>query len=150
MSLLRSEEIASRLSKIRAELPATAQLVAVSKFHPADYVIKAYEAHQRIFGESRVQELVGKWEALHESYPDIAWHFIGPLQTNKVKYIASFIAMIESVTSERLLREICRQADRVSGSSINGRRVIPVLLELHVAQEETKSGFSRDELFALL
>lgn len=150
MSLLRSEEIASRLSKIRAELPATAQLVAVSKFHPADYVIKAYEAHQRIFGESRVQELVGKWEALHESYPDIAWHFIGPLQTNKVKYIAPFIAMIESVTSERLLREICRQADRVRGSSINGRRIIPVLLELHVAQEETKSGFSRDELFALL
>ena len=86
---------------------------------------------------------MGKWERLHEAYPDIVWHFIGPLQTNKVKYIAPFISMIESVTSERLLREICRQAQRVG-------RTIPVLLELHVAQEETKSGFTRSELLELL
>nr|WP_314636398.1 YggS family pyridoxal phosphate-dependent enzyme [uncultured Porphyromonas sp.] len=143
MSPLPSEVIASRLESIRAGLPSSARLVAVSKFHPADYVVSAYEAGQRLFGESRVQELVGKWERLHEAYPDIVWHFIGPLQTNKVKYIAPFISMIESVTSERLLREICRQAQRVG-------RTIPVLLELHVAQEETKSGFARSELLELL
>ena len=143
MSPLPSEVIASRLESIRAGLPSSARLVAVSKFHPADYVVKAYEAGQRLFGESRVQELVAKWESLHEAYPDIVWHFIGPLQTNKVKYIAPFISMIESVTSERLLREICRQAQRVG-------RTIPILLELHVAQEETKSGFTRSELLELL
>ena len=121
MSPLPSEVIASRLESIRAGLPSSARLVAVSKFHPADYVVSAYEAGQRLFGESRVQELVGKWERLHEAYPDIVWHFIGPLQTNKVKYIAPFISMIESVTSERLLREICRQAQWVG-------RTIPVLL----------------------
>nr|WP_313965743.1 YggS family pyridoxal phosphate-dependent enzyme [uncultured Porphyromonas sp.] len=143
MKPLSSEDISQRLASIQESLTPSARLVAVSKFHPASYVEMAYEAGQRIFGESRVQELVDKWERLHESYPDIVWHFIGPLQTNKVKYIAPFISMIESVTSERLLAEICRQAQRVG-------RTLPILLEVHVAEEETKSGFTPDEIRALV
>ena len=143
MKPLSSEDISQRLASIQESLTPSARLVAVSKFHPASYVEMAYEAGQRIFGESRVQELVDKWERLRESYPDIVWHFIGPLQTNKVKYIAPFISMIESVTSERLLAEICRQAQRVG-------RTIPILLEVHVAEEETKSGFTPDEIWALV
>lgn len=143
MKPLRSEDIAERLDKIRSTLTGGARLVAVSKFHPAEYIEIAHAAGQRLFGESRVQELVEKWEGLRERYPDLVWHFIGPLQTNKVKYIAPFIHMIESVTSERLLLEICRQAQRVG-------RTIPILLEVHVAREETKSGFSPDELRELL
>lgn len=143
MKPLSSEDISQRLASIQESLTPSARLVAVSKFHPASYVEMAYEAGQRIFGESRVQELVDKWERLHQSYPDIVWHFIGPLQTNKVKYIAPFISMIESVTSERLLSEICRQAQRVG-------RTIPILLEVHVAEEETKSGFTPDEIRALV
>jgi len=143
MKPLSSEDISERLALIHESLTPSARLVAVSKFHPASYVEMAYEAGQRIFGESRVQELVDKWERLHQSYPDIVWHFIGPLQTNKVKYIAPFISMIESVTSERLLAEVCRQAQRVG-------RTIPILLEVHVAEEETKSGFTPDEIRALV
>ena len=143
MKPLSSEDISQRLASIQESLTPSARLVAVSKFHPASYVEMAYEAGQRIFGESRVQELVDKWERLDQSYPDIVWHFIGPLQTNKVKYIAPFISMIESVTSERLLSEICRQAQRVG-------RTIPILLEVHVAEEETKSGFTPDEIRALV
>ena len=143
MKPLSSEDISQRLASIQESLTPSARLVAVSKFHPASYVEMAYEAGQRIFGESRVQELVDKWGRLHQSYPDIVWHFIGPLQTNKVKYIAPFISMIESVTSERLLAEICRQAQRVG-------RTIPILLEVHVAEEETKSGFTPDEIRALV
>lgn len=143
MKPLRSEDIAERLDKIRSTLTGGARLVAVSKFHPAEYIEMAHAAGQRLFGESRVQELVEKWEGLRERYPDLIWHFIGPLQTNKVKYIAPFIHMIESVTSERLLLEICRQAQRVG-------RTIPILLEVYVAREETKSGFSPDELRELL
>ena len=143
MKPLSSEDISQRLASIQESLTPSARLVAVSKFHPASYVEMAYEAGQRIFGESRVQELVDKWGRLHQSYPDIVWHFIGPLQTNKVKYIAPFISMIESVTSERLLSEICRQAQRVG-------RTIPILLEVHVAEEETKSGFTPDEIRALV
>lgn len=143
MKPLSSEDISQRLASIQESLTPSARLVAVSKFHPASYVEMAYEAGQRIFGESRVQELVDKWERLHQSYPDIVWHFIGPLQTNKVKYIAPFISMIESVTSERLLAEICRQAQRVG-------RTIPILLEVYVAEEETKSGFTPDEIRALV
>ena len=143
MKPLSSEDISQRLASIQESLTPIAWLVAVSKFHPASYVEMAYEVGQRIFGESRVQELVDKWERLHQSYPDIVWHFIGPLQTNKVKYIAPFISMIESVTSERLLSEICRQAQRVG-------RTIPILLEVHIAEEETKSGFTPDEIQALV
>lgn len=143
MKPLSSEDISQRLASIQESLTPSARLVAVSKFHSASYVEMAYEAGQRIFGESRVQELVDKWERLRESYPDIVWHFIGPLQTNKVKHIAPFISMIESVTSERLLAEVCRQAQRVG-------RTIPILLEVHVAEEETKSGFTPDEIRALV
>lgn len=143
MKPLSSEDISQRLASIQESLTPSARLVAVSKFHPASYVEMAYEAGQRIFGESRVQELVDKWECLHQRYPDIVWHFIGPLQTNKVKYIAPFISMIESVTSERLLAEICRQAQRVG-------RTLPILLEVHIAEEETKSGFTPDEIRALV
>ena len=143
MKPLSSEDISQRLASLQESLTPSARLVAVSKFHPASYVEMAYEAGQRIFGESRVQELVDKWGRLRESYPDIVWHFIGPLQTNKVKYIAPFISMIESVTSERLLSEICRQAQRVG-------RTIPILLEVHVAEEETKSGFAPDEIRAIV
>lgn len=143
MKPLSSEDISQRLASIQESLTPSARLVAVSKFHPASYIEMAYEAGQRIFGESRVQELVDKWERLHQSYPDIVWHFIGPLQTNKVKYIAPFISMIESVTSERLLAEVCRQAQRVG-------RTIPILLEVHVAEEETKSGFTPDEIRAIV
>lgn len=139
----RAEEIAERLTAIGASIPLPARLVAVSKFHPAEDIRHAYAAGQRLFGESRVQELTQKWEALRADFPEIVWHFIGPLQTNKVKYLAPFIAMIESVTSERLLLEICRQAQRVG-------RTIPILLEVHVAREETKSGFSPEELRELL
>ena len=143
MKPLRSEDIAERLDKIRSTLTGGARLVAVSKFHPAEYIEMAHAAGQRLFGESRVQELVEKWEGLRERYPDLVWHFIGPLQTNKVKYIAPFIHMIESVTSERLLLEICRQAQRVG-------RTIPILLEVHVAEEETKGGFTPDEIRTLV
>lgn len=139
----RKEEIALQLEAIRQTLPEATQLVAVSKFHPAEDIRLAYAAGQRLFGESRVQELAQKWEELAEDCPDIVWHFIGPLQTNKVKYLIPRIDLIQSVTSERLLREICRCAQRA-------QRTIPVLLEVHVAQEETKSGFSPDELLSLL
>ena len=141
--MLSKDELAARLSEVRASLAGRAELVAVSKFHPADYVRLSYELGQRLFGESRVQELVAKHEALAADCPDIVWHFIGPLQTNKVKYLAPFIHMIESVTSERLLEEINRQGQRV------GRR-IPILLEVYVAEEETKSGFSPEELLQLV
>lgn len=141
--LSRAEELAEALDSIRQTIPAPARLVAVSKFHPADDIRYAYASGQRIFGESRVQELCQKVETLQATCPDIRWHFIGPLQTNKVKYIAPFIGMIESVTSERLLLEICRQATKVG-------RTIPVLLEVHIAEEATKSGFLPSELRELL
>lgn len=138
-----SPSIGERIEAIRLELPEEARLVAVSKYHPSQSIIEAYEAGQRIFGESRVQELVAKHEELENICLDISWHFIGPLQTNKVKYIAPFIQMIESVDSLRLLAEINKQA-------LKHHRRIPVLLEVHVAQEETKSGFTRDELLEAL
>lgn len=116
------------------------QLVAVSKFHPADYIMAAYNAGQRIFGESREQELAKKVEALPK---DIEWHFIGHLQTNKVKYIVPYISMIDAVDSLKLLREINKQA-------ANHNRTIKVLLELHIAEEETKYGLSLDACRQLL
>ena len=102
-------DVATRLQTVRASLPEGVQLVAVSKFHPAEYIQAAYDAGQRLFGESREQELALKVEALPK---DIKWHFIGHLQTNKVKYIAPYIHMIEAVDSLKLLREINRH-DRV-------------------------------------
>ena len=126
--------IPAALNKVREAIPEGVTLVAVSKFHPEGDLLQAYEAGQRVFGESHVQELVRK----HETLPaDIQWHFIGHLQTNKVKYIAPFISLIHAVDTLKLLREIDRQAERCN-------RVIPVLLELHIAEEETKYGWMLD------
>ena len=127
--------IAQRLDNILATLPAGVRLVAVSKFHPAETIREAYDAGQRCFGESRAQELLAKYQQLPQ---DIEWHFIGHLQTNKVKYIVPFVSLIHSVDSVRLLDEIERQAERVG-------RVVDCLLEVHVAQEDTKYGFSLDD-----
>lgn len=111
-------------------------MVCVSKFHPAEAITEAYNAGERDFGESRVQELLPKYEALPK---DIRWHFIGHLQTNKVKMIVPFVHMIHSVDSVRLLETINREAEKI-------QRKVRVLLEVHVAKEETKSGFSPEEL----
>ena len=111
-------------------------MVCVSKFHPAEAIMEAYNAGERDFGESRVQELLPKYEALPK---DIRWHFIGHLQTNKVRQIVPFVHMIHSVDSVRLLETINREAEKI-------QRKVRVLLEVHVAKEETKSGFSPEEL----
>lgn len=131
--------IAQRLSAIRATIPEEVTLVCVSKFHTNETIMEAYNCGERDFGESRVQELLPKREALPK---DIRWHFIGHLQTNKVKQIVPFVHMIQSVDSERLLEAINREAEKV------GRRV-KVLLEVHVAKEETKSGFTSEEFLSL-
>ena len=128
-------DIARDLNAVRAKLPQGVQLVAVSKFHPEEQLLAAYEQGQRLFGESHERELARKAEALPK---DIHWHFIGHLQTNKVRHIAPYIDMIEAVDSIRLLREINKQAQRC-------QRVINVLIELHIAEEETKYGFSPDD-----
>ena len=124
--------IAQNLQRVKADLPDGVTLVAISKFHPIEALREAYDAGQRIFGESHVQELQRK---VAEMPNDVEWHFIGHLQTNKVKYIAPYVAMIHAVDTEHLLREIDKQAARCG-------RVIDVLLELHIAEEETKYGFS--------
>ena len=128
--------IRSQLSDVRETLPEGVTLVAVSKTHAPALIEEAYAAGQRIFGESRPQELAAKYEALPK---DIEWHMIGHLQTNKVKLIAPFVALIHSADSERLIRVINDEAIR------NGR-VIDILLENHVADEETKSGWTYDAL----
>ncbi len=132
--------IACQLSLVRGTLPENVTLVAVSKTHPADAIREAYEAGQRVFGESRPQELREKYEALPK---DIAWHMIGHLQTNKIKYIAPFVAMIQSVDSARLAEAIDREAAKCN-------RTINILLEIHVAREETKSGWDFEELMQYL
>ena len=141
--------VSENLNRIRATLPVGVTLVAVSKFHPAEMLQEAYECGQRIFGESREQELRQKVEVLPA---DIQWHFIGHLQTNKVKYIVPYVSLIHSVDSPHLLDEIEKQALRFSEERTLrfGNPHVDVLLQLHVAQEETKSGFSPDELMALL
>lgn len=133
-------DIQANLKEVLTSLPAQVKLVAVSKFHPNESIEQAYRAGQRIFGESKVQELIGKYETLPK---DIEWHFIGHLQTNKVKYIAPYIAMIHAVDSYKLLAEIDKQAAK------NGR-VIPCLLEIHIAQEESKYGFTFQECREML
>lgn len=125
-------DIQTNIKEILTELPSGVRLVAVSKFHPNEYIEAAYQAGQRIFGESKVQELTEKYQTLPK---DIEWHFIGHLQTNKVKYIAPFISMIHAVDSFKLLEEINKQASKVN-------RIIPCLLEIHIAQEESKYGFT--------
>lgn len=132
--------IKETIKAIHEQLPPQTRLVAVSKYHPAEAIMEAYEAGQRIFGESHVQELQRKAALLPQ---DIEWHFIGHLQTNKVKYIAPYVSLIHAVDSERLLAEIDKQASRIG-------RKIPCLLQLHIAREETKFGFSIEELLNLL
>ena len=132
--------IQEEIKRINAELPSTVRLVAVSKYHPVEALQEAYEAGQRIFGESKVQEMTQKYEVLPK---DIEWHFIGHLQTNKIKYMAPYVSLIHGVDSYKLLVEINKQA-------IKAGRIIPCLLQIHIAQEETKFGFSTDECREML
>lgn len=132
--------IKSNLQEVRNSLQNNVELVAVSKYHTIEAVQEAYDAGQRVFGESREQELRIKHEALPQ---DIRWHFIGHMQTNKVKYIAPYISMIEAVDSLKLMKEIEKQAAKCN-------RVIDILLELHLAQEETKSGMLPQECLDML
>lgn len=127
--------VSENLNSVRKNIPSQVTLVAVSKFHPVESIREAYNCGQRIFGESRVQELTDKVSQLPT---DIEWHFIGHLQTNKVKYIAPFITMIHAIDSERLLQEIDKSAAKVN-------RTIDCLLQIHIAEEESKFGFSLDE-----
>lgn len=128
------------IKEIKQTLPPYVRLVAVSKFHPISMIDDAYAGGQRMFAENHVQELQKKHEALPK---DIEWHFIGHLQTNKVKYIAPYVNLIQAVDSHKLLVEINKQAQKYN-------RVIDCLLELHVAQEETKFGFSSEEMYDYL
>ena len=133
-------DVKSNLHEVLSTLPQGVRLVAISKYHPNEYIEAACEEGQRVFGESHEQELRLK----HQSLPqDIEWHFIGHLQTNKVKYIAPYVTMIEAVDSLKLLREINKQAEKCD-------RVIKVLLELHIAEEATKYGLTLDACRELL
>lgn len=132
--------VKEKLNEVRQSLPEGVRLVAISKFHPEEYITAAYEEGQRVFGESHEQELARKVQSLPQ---DIEWHFIGHLQTNKVKYIVPYISMIEAVDSLKLLREIEKQAAKVN-------RVVRVLLELHIAEEATKYGLTLDVCRQLL
>ena len=132
--------IQEEIQSIKAGLPEGVRLVAVSKFHPIEALQDAYDGGQRIFGESKVQEMTQKYEALPKN---IEWHFIGHLQTNKIKYMAPYVALIHGVDSYKLLAEINKQAAKA-------RRIIPCLLQIHIAQEETKFGFSTEECRAML
>lgn len=127
-------DVAKNLHEVLDTLPDGVKLVAISKFHPKEYIEAAYSEGQRIFGESHEQELAGKVQSLPQ---DIEWHFIGHLQTNKVKNIAPYISMIEAVDTVKLLKEINKQAAKYN-------RVINVLLELHIAEEKSKYGFTPD------
>ena len=132
--------IAEEIKNITSELPIGVKLIAVSKFHPVEALMEAYGAGQRLFGENKVQEMTAKHEVMPK---DIEWHFIGHLQTNKVKYIAPFVAMIHSIDSLHLLQEVNRQAEKAN-------RVIDCLLQIHIAHEETKFGMTFEECRAFL
>lgn len=140
------------INKLQSELPSTVKLVAVSKFHPFESIEEAYSAGQRIFAESRPQELLAKVKHLDEIraekgepeyMSDIKWHFIGHLQTNKLKMVLPYVSLIHSVDSVRLL-------DAIQNWGAANNQVISVLLEPHVAAEETKQGFSADEIYSIL
>ena len=134
-------EIQTSLKQVVDETKGTtAKLVAVSKYHPVESLREAYDCGQRVFGESHVQELCMKYDVLPK---DIQWHFIGHLQTNKVKYIAPFVSLIHAVDTMKLLCEINKQA-------MKNDRVIPCLLQVHIAKEETKFGFTPQELLSFL
>lgn len=132
--------IQADLKGVLTDLPASVRLVAVSKFHPNEAIEEAYAVGQRIFGESKVQEMTQKYETLPK---DIEWHFIGHLQTNKIKFMVPFVAMIHGVDSFKLLAEIDKQAAKFG-------RIIPCLLQIHIAEEDTKFGFSFDECREML
>ena len=144
--------ISDKINRLYSELPATVRLVAVSKFHPFEAIEEAYHAGQRIFAESRPQELLAKVRRLEEIraergdsgyMADIEWHFIGHLQTNKLKMVLPYVSLVQSVDSLRLL-------DAISSWGAANGKVIPVLLEPHVAAEETKQGFSPEEIASVL
>lgn len=132
--------IANELTNIKSSLPPHVTLVAVSKTKPVSDLMEAYNAGQRIFGENKIQEMTDKWEQMPK---DIEWHMIGHVQTNKVKYMAPFVSLIHGVDSLKLLAEINKQAKK------NGR-VIDCLLQMHIAEEETKFGMDSSELDELL
>ena len=132
--------IAEQIKRISDTLPCGVTLIAVSKYHPADAVMQAYEAGQRDFGESKAQDLVKKHDILPD---DIKWHFIGHLQSNKIKYIAPFVHLIHSIDSYKLLQEVNRHGEKQN-------RRIACLLQIHIAQEETKFGFAPDECVEML
>lgn len=132
--------IATNLLQIQVTLPEHVTLVAVSKTKPVSDLMEAYEAGQRIFGENKIQEMAEKWEQMPK---DIQWHMIGHVQTNKVKFMAPFVTLIHGVESLKLLQEINKQAK-------NNNRVIDCLLQIHIAQEETKFGLNEEELASIL
>jgi pyridoxal phosphate enzyme (YggS family) len=132
--------IAANIEKIKQQLSQKIKLIAVSKTKPVETLMEAYHSGQKIFGENKVQELVGKFEQMPK---DIEWHMIGHLQSNKVKYIVPFVALIHSVDSENILLEINKQAVKIN-------KIQQVLLQISIADEETKFGFEEAELFKLL
>lgn len=132
--------VGENILRVRATMPQEVELVAVSKFHPNEAILEAYGVGQRVFGESRATELVAKAKLLPE---DIKWHFIGHLQTNKVRMIMPHVSLIQSVDSERLLRLIDAEASRIN-------KTVDVLLQVYVAEEDTKFGFAPNELMQLL
>lgn len=132
--------ISSNLLKIKDILPKNITLVAVSKTKPVSDLMEAYEAGQRVFGENKIQEMTQKWEQMPK---DIQWHMIGHVQTNKVKYMAPYVSLIHGVDSLKLLKEINKQAKK-------WHRVIPCLLQVYIATEETKFGLEQDELLQLI
>jgi pyridoxal phosphate enzyme (YggS family) len=132
--------IAENLVKIKSLLPSTVTLVAVSKTKPISDLMEGYDAGQRIFGENKIQEMAEKWEAMPK---DIEWHMIGHVQTNKVKYMAPFVNLIHGVDSLKLLEEINKQA-------LKNNRIIDCLLQIHIAEEETKFGLNEKELDEIL
>ncbi|MDH4474295.1 MAG: YggS family pyridoxal phosphate-dependent enzyme [Fluviicola sp.] len=135
-----NETLADRLIDLRTKIPADVQLIAVSKTKPASMIQELYQAGQRAFGENKVQEMVDKYEQLPK---DIQWHLIGHLQTNKVKYIAPFVHLIHAVDSLKLLQEIDKQAAK-------NNRIIPCLLQFHIANEDTKFGLDFSEAEEIL
>ena len=132
--------IKENLLKIKSSLPKHVTLVAVSKTKPIDDLMVAYDAGQRIFGENKIQEMTEKWEQMPK---DIQWHMIGHIQTNKVKFMAPYVSLIHGVDSLKLLEEINKQA-------LKNNRIIDCLLQIHIAEEETKFGLNEDELQNLL
>lgn len=132
--------IQENLKKINDTLSKNITLVAVSKTKPVETIMEAYEAGHRVFGENKIQEMTQKWEALPK---DIEWHMIGHVQRNKVKYMAEYVSLIHGVDSFKLLMEINKQAKKHN-------RVIPCLLQVHIAKEETKFGLDEEELEAII